>query len=364
VNDVAELKQFVTVHARTQNLLPHVYRPLLDRIRTDGDGPGSWVHEWSAAATGRLHAGDPLGACRYYAMARFPFPDGPARQDAQRQCVSAFESWRQDNDTGIERLDITLPDGTVGCWTSGLSSTDRRPLLLVMGGIVAVKEQWAPILRQARRLGMAGLVTEMPGVGENTLPYNAESWRMLPAVLDAVRDRADVSHTYAVALSFSGHLALRCASVDPRIRGIATSGAPVSDFFTDREWQSRLPRITVDTLAHLTGVEQQALAARLPGWRLGDDELTRLDIPVCYLASSRDEIIPAGDPARLRERVRQLRLMENDDVHGSPRHVTESRLWVALSLLRMRDVHGPQRLVVGSLWRAARLRARLRRAAA
>jgi hypothetical protein len=35
-----------------------------------------------------------------------------------------------------ERLDVEPPGGRVRCWATGLSATERRPLLLVTGGIV------------------------------------------------------------------------------------------------------------------------------------------------------------------------------------------------------------------------------------
>lgn len=357
MNDVGELKQFAAVHARALNI--HHSDEILARIQTDDDGvPGSWAWEWSRVAEARLREGHVLSACQHYVLARFPYVDGATRQEAAERGVHAFDRWRQAG-TNIQPLDIGLPGGRVRCWTSGLSSTRRLPLLLVMGGIISLKEQWAPVLTQAKRLGMAGVVTEMPGVGENTLRYDAESWRMVSGVLDAVGDRADVAHTYAIALSFSGHLALRCAITDSRIRGVVTAGAPVSDFFTDATWQRDLPGITAATLAHLTGVKPADLADHMRGWALTADELGALDIPVCCLASLRDEIIPGGDVRRLRDHVRDLRLVENDDVHGSPRHLAESRIWTILSVLRMRGVHNPQRAVLGGLWHVLQARGRL-----
>lgn len=313
MNDVDELRQFVVVHARAQGIPAARYEPLLARVTTDAD----WVREWSAAARAELAQDRPLEACRYFNMARFPFIDGPDRAAAHAACLDAFDRWRSalpagPNRPAIERIDVDQPGGRVRCWTVGLSPGGRRPLLLVMGGIVTIKEQWAPILLQAWRLGMAGVVTEMPGVGEHGAQYTPESWRMLPAVLDKVRDRCDVSSTVAVALSFSGHMALRCAADDPRIGGIITSGAPVSAFFTDKEWRTGVPAVTLSTLDHLTG------GADLGEWALDPQILQRVRIPVHYLKSTRDEIIPAAEADTLRTHVRHAHIVEQDDVHGSP----------------------------------------------
>jgi hypothetical protein len=358
VNDLAELKSYVVAHARVQRI--GGYQELLDRIHTDdGDDAGSWVGEWCRAAESLERNGHHLDAARHYAMARFPYVNGPARRDALQRCVRAVDAWRRTVPrAGIEPLDLDPPGGRVRCWASGLSTTAPKPLLIVMGGIVTIKEQWAPMLANMRRLGMAGLVTEMPAVGESTLRYGQDSWRMLSGLLDVIADRVRVEQTYAIALSFSGHMALRAATVDPRIRGVVTVGAPVSHFFTDVEWQRRLPRITLDTLAHLMGTKPDDVVGNLGDWALPAEQLAALDIPVAYGASLRDEIIPAADWELLRTHVRRLDMVTFDDVHGSPGHVAEMKLWTARSLLRARGVRSPQTAAISMLLRIARLRAR------
>lgn len=362
MHDIEELKRYVVTHARAQGIPVSAYRTLLQGISSDDRGmPGSWVWVWSRAAEQLERKGKLLEACRYFNMARFPYADEEARECALDRCITAFDRWRSDHD--IHRLDVELPGGRVRCWTSGLSQSEQRPVLLVTGGIISIKEQWAPMLRRIRRAGMAGIVTEMPGVGENTLRYGPDSWRMLSAVLDSARSLADVSQVYALALSFSGHLALRSAVDDHRIRGIIAAGAPVSEFFTDAAWQQQLPRITVDTLCHLTGTKAGKDFPATADWALTPRQLAALEIPVCVMESKRDEIIPAGDALLLQQHVRDLRLIRNDDVHGSPRHVAESKLWVALSLLAMRGSRGPQHAVLGALLHTLRARPRMLRAA-
>ncbi|MUN36772.1 alpha/beta hydrolase [Actinomadura litoris] len=330
MNDVEELKRFVIVHARAQNLPADLYEGVLDRIRHDGEGEGSWAAEWSAAARTLEDAGDPLAACRCFTIARFPFVDGLPRRTAMRDAWRVFETWRG-ADIGV--LDL---EGRLRCWTSGLSREEPRPLLVVMGGIVSTKEQWAPLLLQADALGMAMLVTEMPGIGHNTLPYDRASPGMLPAILDALADQASVGDTYAVANSFSGHMALRAAVSDRRIRGVITNGAPIHDFFTDPDWLRALPQITRATLAHLTGTTPDDLPDVLGDWALTPDELSALEIPVSYTVSLRDEITPPSEIAHLRKHVKELWVKEFDDVHASPAHLDETRAWLLESLLRMR----------------------------
>lgn len=219
------------LHARAQGLEPERCRDVLGRITTAwGDGPGSWGRVWSEEGEALAGRGRHLDAVRHFALGRFPYVDGEDRARAQRGCVEAFGTWRRTGSArgSVERLELDVPGGRVVCWAAGLSASARRPLLVVLGGIVSVKEQWAPVLARAGALGLAVVVTEMPGVGENTLPYRSDSPRMLSAVLDAVSGRADTARTSVIALSFGGHLALRCALSDERIRGVATVGAPLA----------------------------------------------------------------------------------------------------------------------------------------
>ena len=329
MSDLTELKRYVILHARGQQ----IERPerILDKITNDGEGSGSWTAEWSAEGERLLASGRPLEACRHFIMACFPYPDGPARHAARRALLGAFDQWREGRD--LDRLEVEVKGARAVCWHTG-PSVRQQPLLLLMGGIVSVKEQWASAFAAFRSMGMAPVAVDMPGVGENTMTYDADSWQLLPAVLDAVANRADVAHTYVMALSFSGHLAMRCAIDDARIKGVITVGAPVHEFFTG-PWTG-VPGLTVDTLAHLTGLPGTTLPEALRGWALTPATLRELRVPVAYVASRRDEIIPYGELTVLREHVADLRVLEHDDVHGAPDHLPQTQEWVVRSLLAMR----------------------------
>jgi esterase FrsA len=325
MNDIPELKQYIGAHAVSLGITRH--QAILDRIEHDGTGPGSWVFEWSRAAEALEADGELLAAAQHYTMARFPFVDGNARRDALENAVRTLDEWTIEQ-PAVRLRELPLASGTLKTWATGLDSSDRRPLLLVSGGIVSTKEQWAPVLPVAIGLGIAGVAIELPGVGENTRTWTADSWRILPEILDALADVADVEHTIVMAMSFSGQLALRAAPHDPRIRGIVTAGAPVHGPFADPAWQARLPKVTLDTLAHLSRTEPAGLADALRPWALTTEELAAVDVPVHYVASTRDEIIPVADVDLLRAHLRDLHLLEHDDVHGAPAHAAQTRGWL------------------------------------
>ncbi|NBM17271.1 alpha/beta hydrolase [Streptomyces sp. GC420] len=335
MNHLEELKEFARLHARGQGMTAEHAATVLTRITNDTPGdPDSWASVWTAEGDTAAARGDLLDACRHYALARFPYHDDADRARAQRLCVDTFDRWRRDQD-GIERLQFEHPDGTVACWAAGLDAS--RPLLVVMGGIVSVKEQWAPLLPLLRKLGFAAVVTELPGVGENTCAYGPDSWRTLGFLLDRLADRARVDDTSMLALSFSGHLAMRAAAEDPRIRRVLTVGAPVAGFFADTSWWPRVPGITADTLRSLTRSEDLTeLRALLPRFALTPEQLRQVRIPVRYVASSRDEIIPGTEQDLLRRTLGDVRFKVFDDVHGSPAHLGAMRRWLISQLLWLR----------------------------
>jgi hypothetical protein len=323
--ELEDLLHHIVAHAESVGLPAAEYRPLLERIRTDGVGPGSWVYEWSTAAEEQEAEGDLLAAAQRYAFARFPFVDGNARLDALEHSVRVVGEWAAASADPVVRLELPLPGATVPVWAGGLDA--RRPLLVIAGGIVSTKEQWASLIPLGTALGYATVVTELPGVGETPLPYSAESVGFLPALLDALVGRADTDHTVALALSFSGHLALAAAPDEPRLRAVVTAAAPVHGVFADAEWQRRLPVTTVRTLAHLSGgVERPAALALTP------DRLAAIDVPVHYVAAGRDEVIAPGDLDLLRAHVRDLRVLEHDDTHGTPQHAAQTRVFLVAAL--------------------------------
>ncbi|AUG78820.1 alpha/beta hydrolase [Kitasatospora sp. MMS16-BH015] len=350
--DLDELKGYARLHARGQGVDARRVAEVLDGITNDTPGDEhSWARVWHTAAYALAARGRELEACAHYAMARFPYPSDQPRAEAQQAAVAAFDRWRTAHG-GIEPLEVAVPGkGKVRAWTAGLDAADPRPLIVVMGGIVSTKEQWAPQLPKFAKQGFAAVVAEFPGVGENGMTYTADSWRLLPALLDALQGRARLTDVSLLTLSFSGHLALRAAATDDRIGRVLTVGAPVSAFFTDDQWwETSVPAITKQTLAHLTGLtDPAALRAELRGWALTEAELDAVQVPVGYVVSTRDEIIPRADGKLLADRLPQARFKEFDDVHGSPDHLGEMRLWLMHALLSSQGIedHRTAALEVG-----------------
>lgn len=328
-----EIVELARLHARAQGISPAAFDAVVA-----GLPDGGWAATWARHADRHAAVGRPLAACRHHAMARWPFPAEPAALRSATECVRAFDRWRR-RTGGVERLELDLPGGRVACWTAGLDGDRPRPLVLVTGGIVSVKEQWAPWLGAARQLGVAVVVTELPSVGENTVRFGPAALDLLPQLLDRIGPSACRAGVHVVGLSFGGHLALAAAPDDPRIASILTVGAPVHRLFTDRQLWERLPRTTTATLEHLTGTRGTDTPGLLAAMALTPQHLSRVAVPVRYVASRHDEIVPRSEWELLARYVPDLEWVEFDDVHGAPDHLTDTRLWLLgrlLTLLRDR----------------------------
>jgi esterase FrsA len=331
-----EMKEFVGLHAKSQRIGGGEFRDVLNRIHEPaGDGEGAWAYEWSRFGEDCLRRRRYDRAVQCFNFARFPYVDSAARQAALDRCIETFRAHRVD-DRRIRRDAVRVRGLDVPVYAS--ISSKPLPLLIVIGGIVSIKEQWHKMLGAGRKLGYSVVVTECPGVGENPMRYDADSAALIGAIIDHYRARVEEDNVMIVGLSFGGHLAMRAALHDKRIKRIATAGAPVNRFFTDESWWTRVPQITKQTLAHIAQVGEAGLPRVMGGLALNVDDLRKLSVPVMYIMSLRDEIIPPDERHFLVQGLARLDLMEFDDVHGAPSFLPAVRQLIFRELARHNNV--------------------------
>jgi esterase FrsA len=362
-----ELQNLVLLHARAQNMDMVCVKQILARVATLAQqGAGGWGHEWMQEGDRLVGQSKPELAFQYYNLARFPYPSNPDMLQAHRKCVSTFaisakNAAEKDAQLDFRRMSVNYGGQEVPFYFC--RSGENRPLLLVMGGIVSIKEQWQAFLWAGKRLGVSVLVAEMPGVGENPLPYDEHASALLSCLIDAVKDLARVEHTHLVAMSFSGNLALRQATRDKRIRAISSVGAPVQNFFTDARWWENVPQTTKVTLAHLCRVAPEQVFAHIGCFALSEAELAQVNIPVYYVQSLHDEIIPASEAALLQKCLPQLTLRQYPDVHGSPNHMADLQKFVPMTVLKEAGTNPVALMVLKLILGVAGLKRKLKGAA-
>ncbi|GAB5905394.1 alpha/beta hydrolase family protein [Mycobacteroides chelonae] len=350
MHELSERAELVRLHGRAQGISSREIDRILLSIDSLDDGPHGWATTWARAAEERGARGDQAGAMARLNLARFPFASTPDGHLAHARCVAVAGDIAADQ--GIARLEF----GDSAAWyRPAPDAADTPRLLVVCGGIVSIKEQWFTLFGLGRRLGLAVLLTELPGVGEHDVAYGVDAPERFSALLDSVAGRQPFQSAFAMAMSFGGTVALKAAARDSRIGGLLSVGPPIRHFFQDREWWPRVPQTTKDALAVTTRMSEQALPEALAPLALEDSELAAIDAPVTAVASLRDEILPTADPLLLRAKVPSARVVAYDDVHGSPRHLLDTRL---LTFAALTEFSSPRRpLLVG----AARFATQLRR---
>jgi esterase FrsA len=345
VTYLQEIQNLVLLHARAQNMNMAHCNQVLAKIKSfEQEGEGGWGYEWTREGDRYFADGKAQGAFQFYNLARFPYPGNDDMQAAHEKCVKTFMSWAKDTGINFKRLVLNFKGVDIPFYFS--SAGDDKPLLLVMGGIVSIKEQWQAFLWAGKKLGVSVLVAEMPGVGENALVYDCTGYEFLSKLIDAVQDLANVSHTHIVAMSFSGNLALRQAREDNRIRAITTVGAPVYHFFTDETWWRQVPQTTKRTLAHLCHVDENQVFDYISRFAIKGDELAALKIPIYFVRSTNDEIIPPAEKDVIMQHVAALTLREYKDVHGSPNHMSDLQKYVPMTVLKEAGTNKPAQMML------------------
>lgn len=328
-----EAKEFVRLHARHMGVGTDRIDRVLDRVHSlDGVGEGGWVTEWSRLAAERQENGKPSEAANLYILARFPYADTPAKTSAAHSAVSITEAWMSRTGVGEKRV-ARIGDAKVP-FLFAKPAGDDAPLVVMMGGIVSLKEQWGGFLALSRRIGFAIAIADFPGTGENEVPYSRDAADVYTAIMDAVAEETDADRTLAVAPSFGGHLALLCSARDERLRGLVTVGAPLRSFFLDSEARAGMPQVTRAALLRAARVGPQNLSASLDALALRPQEIASVRIPVTYVASTRDEIIPNLDWRDAAELNSGMSVYAFDDVHGAPHHLRQTRLLILTALCR------------------------------
>ncbi|MFC7440399.1 alpha/beta fold hydrolase [Laceyella putida] len=333
-SDLEESKRFVMLSASSLPLNPEMIKSVLGRIHHDkGTGAGDWASEWMAEGDRLYQENKQMEAYLCYSLGRFPYVSSPVRQKCLDKCLLTFNEWVFDLEVPVEKTQVHDRNGSIPVYLSGFGDP-QKPVLIVMGGIFSLKEQWSSLLLLGPKLGFSVIVVEGPGVGENPLICQPESHKMISSLLDQLATRANVSQAYLVGMGFGGLLGIRAAIADSRIQGITAIETPLHYFFHDQRHWTQVPRIIKQTLAHQCRLDECLLPEYLREFAISKQEIRRLRIPLHYIFNLRDEIIPFEEKMFLLNHALNLELIELDDVHGSPHHQGEIQKYIPLTLLR------------------------------
>jgi esterase FrsA len=221
-----------------------------------GTSEDKWVPVWRTAGQRHEEAGDELeasgdfaGARRaylqaktYYAIGRFPGEITPLKADVSADCARAYRKACAHLDPPLEIAHVECEGQTITTHfraPAGASGDQPVAAVLVMCGADVFKEDrgWAGEMALAE--GMASLVMDGPGTGENPFPWDPASVKAWMAAVDylAARPEVDADRIAAFGISRGGYSVMQLAGTYPdRVKAVvAIAGHPFGYQMTDDE---------------------------------------------------------------------------------------------------------------------------------
>jgi esterase FrsA len=228
-----------------------------------------WAHAWSEVglsyeATGDERAkagasGSALAelytlAFEYCHIGRYPVPSTPGKQEAYRHSLRIFRKAAKHFQPALEIVELPFEGKTLLGYLQIPPGLAKPPVVMHWGGVDGWKENRQRASAFFHRAGIATLVIDMPGTGENPVRYgDPAAERTYSAWLDHLAQRTDVdgSRVGVWGGSFGAYWAARLAFVEgKRIKGAVFHGGNVHYGFQEK-WL--IPAFTTGGATYLFG---------------------------------------------------------------------------------------------------------------
>jgi len=239
IDDLGELQSTVAkLEGTTQDLWVPVWREVGLAHEAEGD---------------RLEAlGDYEGARReylqaktYFAIGRFPAEITEAKRAISDDCARSYRKACAHLDPPLEVVEVPHRGEAIRSHFRAPShaSVDHPvPAVLIMCGADVFKEDRGWAGEMALSEGMASLVMDAPGTGENPFPWAPESVSAWEAALDwlAARPEVDADRLGAFGISRGGYSVMQLAGVAPtKLKAVvANAGHPFGYRMSDEEMKA------------------------------------------------------------------------------------------------------------------------------
>ncbi|MEE9274627.1 MAG: prolyl oligopeptidase family serine peptidase [bacterium] len=192
------------------------YEAEAERLAAAGDG---------AAARAKF-----LQAKTYYSIARFPRPLTPLKEEVSRDCIRVYLRACEFLDPPLEVVGVECEGKSITSHfraPKGASAENPAPAVLIMCGGDMFKEDRGWAGEMAMEQGLATLVMDGPGTGENPFPYEPASVKAWIAAVDylAARPEVDAGRIGAFGISRGGHSVMLLAGSYPERTKAAVASA-------------------------------------------------------------------------------------------------------------------------------------------
>lgn len=236
LDDIDELKAIVArIEATTEDRWVPLWREAGQRYEDEGDRlSASGAHDKARAAY--------LKAKTFYSIGRFPAEITPVKAEISADCARAYRKASAHLDLPLEVVEVTCEGKSIRSHFRAPKSTSPVPAVLIMCGSDMFKEDRGWAGEMALSAGLASLVMDAPGTGENPFPWAPESVKAWVAAIDwlAARPEVNAAQIGAFGISRGGYSVMQLAGVYPeKVRAVvANAGHPFGYKMTDAEKQA------------------------------------------------------------------------------------------------------------------------------
>ena len=306
IEDIEELKSAVaSLEGTTDDLWAPVWRELGQRYEM-------LAEELAGGGDASVARQKFLQAKTYYSIARFPRPLTPLKEQANQACIRAYLKSCEFLDPPLEVVGVECEGKSITSHfraPKDASAENPAPAVLIMCGGDMFKEDRGWAGEMALEHGLATLVMDGPGTGENPFPYEPESVVAWKAAVDylAARPEVDAGRIGAFGISRGGHSVMLLAGSYPEKVRAAVAGA--GHHFGYRMTQAEMENYVANrnrrasyifgapgdgpSFPPTTVEKEQALFER---WSLSElDLVDKIVCPVLMINGKQDHLAPIGN---------------------------------------------------------------------
>jgi dienelactone hydrolase len=294
--------------------------------RLDGTTEDRWVPVWRAVGQRHEAEGDRLAdegrsgdarraylqAKTYYAIGRFPGEITPVKRAISDDCARAYRKASAFLDPPLEIVEVMHQGRPITCHLRvphHASAGHPVAALLIMCGADVFKEDRGWASEYALEHGMASLVMDGPGTGENPFPWAPESVSAWIAAIDhlAQRPEVDAARIGAFGISRGGYSVLQLAGTVPdKVQAVVASAGHPFGYRMDDDELERFVAVRNQRSTwcfgepdgppsfEATSVEQER--EDFGRWALSELGLVdRITQPVLMINGKQDHLAPIGN---------------------------------------------------------------------
>lgn len=291
--------------------------------RLEGTTQDKWVPVWEEV--GRRHeaegdrlevAGDFEAARRaylqaktYYAIGRFPGEVSDVKRRISDDCARAYRKACAHLDPPVEVVEFEHQGKTIRAHFRSPHADSPVPAVLIMCGADVFKEDrgWAQDMSIDN--GMAALVMDGPGTGENPFPWAPESVSAWEAAIDylAGRPEVDGDRVGAFGISRGGYSVMQLAGTAPeKLKAVVANaghpfgyvmeGAELEEFVRVRNERATWRFGAPDDPPSFPSTSVEEELADFSRWALSEQGiLDNITMPVFMINGKHDHLAPIGN---------------------------------------------------------------------